>query len=207
MATAAVTSFSLFRNCTTTTVRAFVTVKASNTNFTTSLLPLHSRRSLCRDSATNNEEAAVKVAAMNADTGAPTIFDKIISKEIPSSIVYEDYLVLAFRDINLQAPVHVLVIPKLRDGLTSLGKTGFLFNLSFPDASRSGPHMEHSETRFNRGVLRIVIYNYKVDGWDGKLEEDQNNGGTGVNKLVKQQAWHLSGCFMLLCLPLLSPTR
>ncbi|KAB2637681.1 hypothetical protein C1H46_016004 [Malus baccata] len=122
MATAAVTSFSLFRNCAATTVRAFVTVKASNPNFTTSLLPLHSRRSLCRVSATNNEEAAAKVAAVNADTGAPTIFDKIIAKEIPSSIVYEDDLVLAFRDINPQAPVHVLVIPKFRDGLTGLGK-------------------------------------------------------------------------------------
>lgn len=49
-------------------------------------------------------------------------FDKIISKEIPSSIVYEDDKVLAFRDINPQAPVHVLVIPKARDGLTQLGK-------------------------------------------------------------------------------------
>lgn len=42
-------------------------------------------------------------------------FDKIISKEIPSSIVYEDEKVLAFRDINPQAPVHVLVIPKSRE--------------------------------------------------------------------------------------------
>lgn len=49
-------------------------------------------------------------------------FDKIIAKEIPSSIVYEDEKVLAFRDINPQAPVHVLVIPKFRDGLTQLGR-------------------------------------------------------------------------------------
>jgi len=49
-------------------------------------------------------------------------FDKIIAKEIPSSIVYEDENVLAFRDINPQAPVHVLVIPKVRDGLTGLNK-------------------------------------------------------------------------------------
>lgn len=49
-------------------------------------------------------------------------FDKIIAKEIPSSIVYEDDKVLAFRDINPQAPVHVLVIPKFRDGLTELRK-------------------------------------------------------------------------------------
>ena len=42
----------------------------------------------------------------------PTIFDKIISREIPAEIVYEDDLCLAFNDINPQAPVHVLVIPK-----------------------------------------------------------------------------------------------
>jgi histidine triad (HIT) family protein len=41
-----------------------------------------------------------------------TIFDKIISKEIPADIIYEDQHTLAFRDINPQAPFHVLVIPK-----------------------------------------------------------------------------------------------
>ena len=40
------------------------------------------------------------------------IFCKIINKEIPSSIVYEDSEILAFRDINPVAPVHILVIPK-----------------------------------------------------------------------------------------------
>ena len=40
-----------------------------------------------------------------------TIFDKIISREIPADIVHEDDEVLAFRDINPQAPVHVLFIP------------------------------------------------------------------------------------------------
>lgn len=42
-----------------------------------------------------------------------TIFSKIISKEIPADIVYENDSVLAFRDINPQAPVHVLIIPKI----------------------------------------------------------------------------------------------
>ena len=41
-----------------------------------------------------------------------TLFEKIITREIPADIVYEDDLVLAFNDINPQAPVHVLVIPK-----------------------------------------------------------------------------------------------
>ncbi len=41
-----------------------------------------------------------------------TIFSRIIRKEISADIVYEDELVLAFRDVNPQAPVHILVIPK-----------------------------------------------------------------------------------------------
>ncbi|MBV6513290.1 MAG: histidine triad nucleotide-binding protein [Ignavibacteriales bacterium] len=44
---------------------------------------------------------------------AETIFSKIIRKEIPANIVYETDSVLAFRDINPQAPVHILIIPKL----------------------------------------------------------------------------------------------
>ena len=41
-----------------------------------------------------------------------TLFDKILRKEIPSEAVYEDDHIYAFADINPQAPVHVLVIPK-----------------------------------------------------------------------------------------------
>ena len=41
-----------------------------------------------------------------------TLFAKIIDREIPADIVYEDDRCLAFRDINPIAPVHVLVIPK-----------------------------------------------------------------------------------------------
>ncbi len=41
-----------------------------------------------------------------------TIFGKIIRREIPAEIVYEDDLALAFKDISPQAPVHLLVIPK-----------------------------------------------------------------------------------------------
>ena len=43
---------------------------------------------------------------------AKTIFKKIIDREIPADIVYEDDQCLAFRDVAPQAPVHVLVIPK-----------------------------------------------------------------------------------------------
>lgn len=41
-----------------------------------------------------------------------TIFSKIINKEIPAKIVYEDEFCLAFRDVHPQAPTHILVIPK-----------------------------------------------------------------------------------------------
>lgn len=41
-----------------------------------------------------------------------TIFAQIINRQIPADIVYEDEACLAFRDVNPQAPVHILVIPK-----------------------------------------------------------------------------------------------
>ena len=41
-----------------------------------------------------------------------TIFDKIINKEIPADIIYETDNILAFKDINPIAPVHILIIPK-----------------------------------------------------------------------------------------------
>ncbi|KAF4377373.1 hypothetical protein F8388_013719 [Cannabis sativa] len=118
---AAIPSFSLLRNSAATTARAFGAVRTYNHNFP-KFIPFQTRRSYCHINAINNEEAAAEIAAVDADSGAPTIFDKIIAKEIPASVVYEDDKVLAFRDVNPQAPVHILVIPKLRDGLTQLGK-------------------------------------------------------------------------------------
>lgn len=41
-----------------------------------------------------------------------TIFTKIINREIPATIVFENDKVIAFKDINPQAPVHILVVPK-----------------------------------------------------------------------------------------------
>lgn len=41
-----------------------------------------------------------------------TLFEKIVAREIPATVVYEDDLVLAFRDINPKAPTHILIVPK-----------------------------------------------------------------------------------------------
>ncbi|WP_437229204.1 histidine triad nucleotide-binding protein [Planctomicrobium sp. SH661] len=41
-----------------------------------------------------------------------TIFKKILDREIPAQLLYEDDLCIAFRDVNPQAPVHILVIPR-----------------------------------------------------------------------------------------------
>ena len=52
-----------------------------------------------------------------------TLFSKIIDREIPADIVYEDEQCLAFRDINPQAPVHILVIPKKAIAMVSEATT------------------------------------------------------------------------------------
>lgn len=77
-------------------------------------------------SSTSNDEVSKAIAAAASaavtDDQPPTLFDKIVAGEIPCDKVYEDETVLAFRDINPQAPVHILVIPKQRNGLTQLSK-------------------------------------------------------------------------------------
>jgi histidine triad (HIT) family protein len=48
---------------------------------------------------------------MESDMAEETIFSKIIRKEIPADVLYQDELVTAFRDINPRAPSHILIIP------------------------------------------------------------------------------------------------
>uniref|UniRef100_A0A8C5RAB7 Histidine triad nucleotide binding protein 2 n=1 Tax=Leptobrachium leishanense TaxID=445787 RepID=A0A8C5RAB7_9ANUR len=59
-------------------------------------------------------QRAQREAALRKESHKPqtTIFSKIIEKTIPADIIYEDDKCLAFRDVNPQAPVHFLVIPK-----------------------------------------------------------------------------------------------
>ena len=53
-----------------------------------------------------------------------TIFSKIIAREIPADIVYEDEHCLAFKDIHPQAPVHILVVPKKEIARLADAQTG-----------------------------------------------------------------------------------
>lgn len=67
------------------------------------------------------KKAAAEYEASDKDgAGPPTVFDKILSGEWDSKKVHDDDKCYAFRDVNPQAPVHVLVIPKKRDGLIKL---------------------------------------------------------------------------------------
>src|SRR5512137_552677 len=96
-----------------------------------------------------------------------TLFEKIIARELPGVIVYEDDLVVAFRDIRPQAPAHVLIVPrkpiprmaeatpedqavlghlllKAAEVANKLGLTQSGFRLVFnngPDAGEAVPHL------------------------------------------------------------------
>ena len=96
-----------------------------------------------------------------------TLFEKIIARELPADIVYEDDLVVAFRDIRPQAPTHVLIVPrkpilrmaeakpedqqvlghlllKAAEVANKLGLTQSGFRLVFnngPDAGEAVPHL------------------------------------------------------------------
>uniref|UniRef100_A0A3Q3F9P3 Histidine triad nucleotide binding protein 2 n=1 Tax=Kryptolebias marmoratus TaxID=37003 RepID=A0A3Q3F9P3_KRYMA len=64
----------------------------------------------------NYKSSTVKLAqeaSRRYGSPGPTIFSKVIDKSIPADIIYEDDKSLAFRDVNPQAPVHFLVIPRV----------------------------------------------------------------------------------------------
>lgn len=70
----------------------------------------------------NEVDESIKASSTDPaiNPNAPTFFDKIVSKDIPAKIIFEDDLCLAFRDINPQNDVHFLVIPKNKVGLNRL---------------------------------------------------------------------------------------
>ena len=86
--------------------------------------PRRSSGGMATNASTNDEVLKAQEAHLKGldDKDERTIFDKIISKEIPATVIYEDELALAFRDIAPQAKTHFLVIPKIRAGLTRLSR-------------------------------------------------------------------------------------
>ncbi|KAI4467512.1 histidine triad hit protein [Holotrichia oblita] len=62
--------------------------------------------------SSSNDTNTVKKAQQIRSQSKSTIFDKILAKQAPADIIYEDDLCMAFNDIHPQAPVHFLVIPK-----------------------------------------------------------------------------------------------
>ncbi len=85
-----------------------------------------------------------------------TLFEKIVAREIPAKIVYEDDLVFAFRDINPQAPVHALIVPKKPIPRVAEAKTedqqllGYLLLKAAEVAGKLG---------LDKGGFRLVINN------------------------------------------------
>lgn len=90
--------------------------------------------------------------ALNSDS----IFSKIIRREIPADIVYENEKVLAFRDINPQAPTHILVIPKrpIRDLASATPQDGALLG----DLLLAAKEIARKEG-LEAGGYRVVINN------------------------------------------------
>jgi histidine triad (HIT) family protein len=86
-----------------------------------------------------------------------TLFEKIIARQIPADIVFEDDQCLAFRDISPQAPVHILVVPKKpipRVGEASSADRALLGHLLFTVAeiARSEKLVDGYRTVINNGA-------------------------------------------------------
>jgi histidine triad (HIT) family protein len=90
-----------------------------------------------------------------------TLFEKIIARQIPAEILYEDDLVLAFRDITPQAPTHILIVPKKpipRVAEATSEDHALLGHLLLKAAQVA------SQAGLNQGGYRLVINNGRNGG-------------------------------------------
>jgi histidine triad (HIT) family protein len=101
-----------------------------------------------------------------------TIFEKIIAREIPSTIVFEDADYIAFRDINPKAPVHVLVVPKKVTGrldeITDALEIGQLFQTAIKVARESLSLSDYRlAVNVGAGAGQIVFHTHVhiLGGW------------------------------------------
>lgn len=91
------------------------------------------------------------------------IFCKIVGKQIPASVVYEDDDVLAFKDINPAAPVHLLVIPKVHIATLSdcsaehAAVLGKMLGLASRLAQENGIAVEVDDDGERRGGFKTLI--------------------------------------------------
>jgi histidine triad (HIT) family protein len=111
------------------------------------------------------------------------LFCKIIRKEIPSDIVYEDEDFISFKDINPKAPIHLLIVPKKHiSSINDLKEEdkeliGNLFLLAKKIAKEQGVSEKGYKLLFNvgRGGGQLIdhIHLHLLGGWDNKEEEVQ----------------------------------
>ena len=89
-----------------------------------------------------------------------TLFSKIIDKEIPADIVYEDNEIISFKDINPQAPIHLLIVPKkVIPTLNDLADSDFeLIGKMFKVAQKLAKENNLSESGFR------TVFNCNEDG-------------------------------------------
>jgi histidine triad (HIT) family protein len=110
------------------------------------------------------------------------LFCKIIKKEIPSDIVYEDESFISFKDINPKAPIHLLIVPKKHissiNHLEEKDKEmiGELFLVAKRIAEKEGVKEKGYKLLFNvgKGGGQIIdhIHLHLLAGWDNKKEKE-----------------------------------
>ncbi|MBZ9749458.1 histidine triad nucleotide-binding protein [Deinococcus sp. HMF7604] len=108
---------------------------------------------------------------------APTLFERIIARALPSEIVYEDERYIAIRDIAPKAPIHLLVIPKKvtarLDDITDTAELGDLWQTAIKVARQ---HAQDYRLVVNcgEGGGQVVFHTHihVLAGWDGAPESD-----------------------------------
>ena len=98
----------------------------------------------------------------DAERSSDTVFGAIVRGEIPADVVYEDEHCIAFRDLNPQAPAHVLVIPRL--GLSGL-----------QDAGRAEPELLG---RLMQAAKKVADLEGLDDGWRLVVNVGEDAGQT-----------------------------